>query len=286
MSLFITSLNSGSNGNCYYVGNQHEAVLIDVGISCREIEKRMANLQLSMLKVKAIFISHEHTDHIRGVSSLAAKYQIAVYITPLTLKRTQLIIPNQLLRTFSTRMPVAIGALQVTAFTKWHDAVEPHSFIIEDNGIKVGVFTDIGKLCKEVIHYFKQCNACFLESNYDEQMLEQGTYPVHLKNRIRGDRGHLSNQQAVELFINYRPTHLSHLLLSHLSKNNNCPNVVSELFNRHARQTQIMVASRYNETPVFSIQNKQPVVSRVVQTQKIKFVQMSLFQQEDADMMI
>lgn len=83
MSLFIASLNSGSSGNCYYVGNQNEAVLVDAGISCREIEKRMANLELTMDKVKAIFISHEHTDHIKGVDKLARKHHLPVYITPL-----------------------------------------------------------------------------------------------------------------------------------------------------------------------------------------------------------
>jgi len=86
MSLYITSLNSGSNGNCYYVGNEHEAVLIDVGISCRETETRMKRLGLSMHKVKAIFVSHEHSDHIRGIAVLAKKYRLPVYITPLTLK--------------------------------------------------------------------------------------------------------------------------------------------------------------------------------------------------------
>src|ERR1700744_3512438 len=100
MSLFITSLNSGSNGNCYYVGNSHDAVLIDAGISCRETEKRMRRLDLTMQKVKAIFISHEHIDHIKGVEVLAAKHNIPVYITPATLQSSRLRLPDAQVRHF------------------------------------------------------------------------------------------------------------------------------------------------------------------------------------------
>src|SRR4051812_4439437 len=101
MSVFITSLNSGSNGNCYYIGNADEAVLVDVGISCRELEKRMARAGLSMQKVKAIFISHEHSDHIRGVEVTARKYQLQVYITPRTLQNCSLQIEEWLLNKFN-----------------------------------------------------------------------------------------------------------------------------------------------------------------------------------------
>jgi phosphoribosyl 1,2-cyclic phosphodiesterase len=116
MSLFISSLNSGSNGNCYYVGNQQEAVLVDAGISCRETERRMARLGLSIEKVKAIFISHEHGDHIRGVSVLSKKYQLPVYITNGTLNNSGLRIAENLLRSFSADQPVKIGDLEVTPF--------------------------------------------------------------------------------------------------------------------------------------------------------------------------
>ena len=155
MSLFITSLNSGSNGNCYYVGNHNDAVLIDVGISCREAEKRMKKLDLSMKKVKAIFVSHEHGDHIKGVSVLANKYSLPVYITEATAKHGPILIKH-LSRTFKANNPIAVGELTVTAFTKQHDASDPHSFIISYNSITVGVITDIGITCEQVIHYFKQ----------------------------------------------------------------------------------------------------------------------------------
>jgi phosphoribosyl 1,2-cyclic phosphodiesterase len=274
MQLFITSLNSGSNGNCYYIGNDNEAVLIDAGISCREVEKRMRNLQLSMKLIKAIFISHEHTDHIRGVRILATKYQIPVYITPPTLSNSQLNLEKDLINSFKAKEEVSIGNLSVTPFTKHHDAADPYSFIVTFNGIKVGIITDIGISCSEVIHHFKQCHAVFLESNYDEQMLETGNYPLHLKNRIRNGKGHLSNRQALQLFVDHKPEFMSHLLLSHLSENNNCPKIVHDLFKPHSKSTKIIVAPRTRETPVYTITHH----NNINITPRFMPVQMNIFE--------
>ncbi|NSL85387.1 MBL fold metallo-hydrolase [Chitinophaga sp. Mgbs1] len=253
MSLQITSLNSGSNGNCYYIGNGQEAVLIDAGISCRETERRMSRLGLTMDKVKAVFISHEHTDHIKGVTVLAKKYRLPVYITSHTLTHGRLTLSNVL--SFTAYQPIQIGSLSVTAFPKQHDAIEPHSFIITDQQISIGVFTDIGVPCEHVIRHFQQCHAAFLEANYDEQMLDKGRYPYFLKNRIRGGKGHLSNRQALEIFTTHRPPFMTHLLLSHLSQDNNDPTLVQSLFDEHANGIRIVVASRHAETPVFEIMN-------------------------------
>ncbi len=253
MSLFITSLNSGSNGNCYYIGNAQEAILVDAGISCRETEKRMGRLGLSIQKVKAIFVSHEHTDHISGISVLAKKYQIPVYFTTQTLQNCKLNLEEYLIESFITYQTISIGGLVITAFPKLHDACNPHSFLITCLGITVGVFTDIGMACEQVVHHFSQCHAAFLEANYDDEMLENGSYPYHLKRRIRGGYGHLSNKQALALFITNKPVFMSHLLLSHLSKNNNDPKLVQKLFDNHADGTTVIVASRFEETPVYKI---------------------------------
>jgi phosphoribosyl 1,2-cyclic phosphodiesterase len=252
MSLFVASLNSGSNGNCYYIGNEHDAVLVDVGISCRETEIRMARLGLSMRKVKAIFISHEHSDHIRGVTVLAKKYSLPVYITQPTLLHGGLRLDN-LTADFIAEQPIQIGELSVTPFFKLHDAANPHSFTIACGGVKVGVFTDLGAVCENLVQHFQQCNAAFLEANYDEEMLERGSYPYHLKRRIQSGKGHLSNKQALALFIDYKPAYMSHLFLSHLSKDNNDPALVNNLFNTHARGAEIVIASRYHETAVYHI---------------------------------
>ena len=262
MSLFIASLASGSNGNCYYIGNSETAVLIDAGISCRETETRMQRLQLSMQKVKAIFVSHEHSDHIQGVCVLSKKYKLPVYITPPTLQGCGNGFENVTAQAFVPHQPIDIGGLQIKAFPKWHDAAEPHSFIVSNEEITIGVFTDIGSPCHHVVHHFKQCHAAFLEANYDETMLAQGRYPQHLKKRISGKEGHLSNRQALELFIKHKPPFMSHLFLSHLSKENNHPQLVKELFDTHAGNTQIVVASRYKETDVFEIKKQSYFISK------------------------
>lgn len=259
MSLFITSLNSGSNGNCYYIGNETEAIFIDAGISCREIERRMKRLGLSMSNIKAVFISHEHTDHIKGLQVLVKKYQYPVYITPGTLAGGRLELEPHLLRTFKANEPINAGNISVTPFSKFHDAVDPYSFFISYRKIGVGVFTDIGAPCPQLVRYFKQCHAAFLEANYDEEMLETGSYPTHLKNRIRGGMGHLSNRQALELFVTHRPEFMSHLLLSHLSQNNNSPELVQQLFDAYAGTVKVCIASRYKETSVFHICRKESV---------------------------
>lgn len=252
MALYFTSLNSGSNGNCYYVGTSTDAVLIDVGLSCRETEKRMKSLGLNMKTVKAIFVSHEHGDHIKGVSTLANKYSLPVYITAKTAQHGPRLI-SHLSKPFARKETIRIGDLDITPFIKNHDASDPHSFVISSKGVTVGVFTDIGKVCEELIYYFKQCHAVFLEANYDEAMLENGRYPIHLKNRIRGGHGHLSNKEALDLFINHRSPALSHLLLSHLSKENNSPEMVESLFKQHANGIMIAIAHRHQATEIFTI---------------------------------
>lgn len=275
MSLFVSSLNSGSNGNCYYIGNDKEAVLIDAGISCRETERRLKRLELSIKRIKAIFITHEHADHINGVSRLSRRHKIPVYITADTVRHGRLNLKDHLVIPFRAYEPVTIGSLVVTAFPKFHDAIDPHSFIVGDDEVNVGVFTDIGVSCKHVVKHFAQCHAAFLESNYDEKMLETGSYPIALKNRIRDGRGHLSNMQALQLFVNHRPAFMSHLFLAHLSENNNTPRIVSDLFNGMKGDTEIIIASRDVETPVYLIKGQ---AAGMRSGRKAAQFQLSLFQ--------
>lgn len=269
MSLFIASLNSGSNGNCYYLGNATEAVLIDAGISCRETEKRMTRIGLSMAKVKALFISHEHTDHISGVPVLAKKYQLPVYVTPGTRFIGRQLLDQRTIFPFAAYQAIQIGDITVTAFPKSHDAGDPHSFVVSCNGIKVGVITDIGSACEHVVKNFSECHAAFLEANYDTDMLMNGRYPWHLKRRISGGLGHLSNAQALELFQKHRPQYMSHLLLSHLSKDNNDPDLVKALFDQHAGETEIVIASRYRETEVYHINGTAHAPTKTAERRKV-----------------
>jgi phosphoribosyl 1,2-cyclic phosphodiesterase len=284
MSLQIASLNSGSNANCYYVGNNNEAVLIDAGLSCRETEKRMKDRGLEMEKIKAIFITHEHADHISGLTGLSRKFKLPVYITDSTMRNCPTPVEQDQRCSFEHAKSVSIGGLTILPFTKSHDADDPHSFVVSNNGINVGIITDIGFPCKQVLHFFSQCHAVFLESNYCPDMLANGHYPYHLQKRISSDRGHLSNAQALDLFTHYRSSLLQLLILSHLSKNNNRPDLVQQMFEPHARETQIFVASRYEASPVLEVNGKphvlrlmnKPVALRV-QKNKVDERQMSLF---------
>jgi len=277
MCLFVTSLNSGSNGNCYYVGTRQSAVLIDAGISCREIERRMKRLELEIAAIRAIFISHEHSDHIKGIESLSRKYQIPVFMTAATFKNTDLDLDDHLRVFFAPEASIPVGALRVTSFSKFHDAAEPISFVVDYNDVRVGIFTDIGHVCEKVRFHFSSCHAAFLETNYDEKMLREGRYPVHLKQRIRGKFGHLSNHQALELFLEHRAPYMSHLFLSHLSENNNHPRVVADTFGPHAGNVRVVIAPRDRETAVYEIsghgERVPPPVSRS------RPVQLSIFTQ-------
>ncbi|WP_231459373.1 MBL fold metallo-hydrolase [Pedobacter sp. Leaf132] len=256
MALYFSSINSGSNGNCYYIGNETEAVLIDVGISCKEVEKRMYRLGLDIRKVKAVFISHEHSDHIKGLAVFSKKYNLPVYITPNTLYNSRLVLDSTNTYPFNDLQPVKIGNLSITAFAKHHDAADPYSFTIEHNNTRVGVFTDIGSVCDRLIKHFKNCHAAFLEANYDTEMLNNGSYPYYLKRRITSGKGHLSNTEALNLFVKHKADYMSHLLLSHLSKDNNCPLLVENIFKAAADKTFVKVASRNQESEIYYTSNE------------------------------
>jgi len=162
-------------------------------------------------------------------------------------------IEPELLRIFSANEGFQIGGLRVNTFPKRHDGIDPHSFTVSCNGITAGIFTEIGEPCENLVRHFSACHAAFLESNYDETMLEQGRYPIHLKKRIKGGNGHLSNIQALDLFIKHRASFLRLLVLSHLSEQNNHPDIVRRLFEPHADGTNVEIASRYTESRVFKV---------------------------------
>jgi phosphoribosyl 1,2-cyclic phosphodiesterase len=208
---------------------------------------------------------------------LSKKYQLPVYITAATQRFGALFLEKKLIKRFKADEPVNIGGLCIVAFKKEHDAGDPHSFVVSSSSVKIGVITDVGVACKHVVRHFKQCHAAFLEANYDEDMLMNGSYPYHLKKRISDGKGHLSNIQALELFKKHRPPFMTHLILSHLSKNNNDPKIVSKLFHDHARGTNIIIASRYEETPVYTVYQNRTAIKFVQELKAGRPKQLSLF---------
>ncbi|MFA6151326.1 MAG: MBL fold metallo-hydrolase [Chitinophagaceae bacterium] len=274
MSLYCASLNSGSNGNCYYVGNETEGILVDIGLTCRETEKRLKSAGIGLDKIKAIFVSHEHGDHIKGVEVFSKKNNIPVYITAKTLKSSRLRLEEKLTVDLNPNSEILINGLRIISFSKFHDAADPCSFLVKGNGISVGVFTDLGNVCSNLIKHFSQCHAAFLEANYDDSLLENGRYPYHLKKRIRGGEGHLSNVQAMELFQNHGGPFLKHLFLSHLSKENNCPEIAKSLFESFNHKTKIYIASRDCHSELYHIrqinEDHQPAILNSLFSNQLK----------------
>ncbi len=249
----LCAIASGSNGNCYYVGNENEAILVDVGIFTKKVLERMNDVGLDIAKVKAIFISHEHADHMRGVRVLSKKHNIPVYMTQATFTGSW--NPNRpgSYQLFEPNVPVSIGDITIHPFIKKHDAAEPCSFRVEIEGKHVGVMTDIGAACDQVKTHLALCHAAFLESNYDEHMLKTGKYPYKLKERVLSDVGHLSNDQAAELAHEHTSEYMELLLLSHLSGENNTPKKAISAFNGLSEKFKIEVAHRNKPTRIYRL---------------------------------
>ena len=254
MPLKAAALNSGSNGNCYWFSDGTDAVLIDAGLSCKETEKRMDRLGLSMEQIRAILITHEHSDHIFGLKGLQKKYGWTVYVSGPTANAIGEM--NSEWKLFSAGEALEFGRLKVCAFPTRHDAADSHGFTISLGNTTAGIFTDLGKASREVRLNFAECRLVFLECNYEEVLLENGPYPKMLKDRIRGGHGHLSNRQAMELLRDYAHPDLSHVFLSHLSERNNTPEHALEWFRPWLNSISIEVASRVRESAIVELDEK------------------------------
>ncbi len=219
MGLNFASLSSGSNGNCYYISGGEDAILVDAGLSYPEMMKRMKELGLSFTNIKGIFVTHEHKDHSRGLSTLANKHRIHVYVTEKT-RTTGIKLIRHLAVPLVAHQTITVGAMQITALPVCHDAADPHAFLINYQGYNLGIFTDLGHACDEVTKYFSLCDAALLEFNHDEKLLADGEYSPRLKERIFSNLGHLSNRQAVSL-IAESGSRLKTVFAGHLSLKNN-----------------------------------------------------------------
>lgn len=249
----ICALASGSNGNCYYIGNNTEAVLVDAGLSFKQILLRMEAKQLDPKKIRAIFVTHEHGDHVRGARVTSKKLDVPVYMTNGTFSASFRTWKPISYLAIEDNLPVKVGSFTIFPILKSHDAAEPTSFRIEYNGISVGVFTDIGSPCDNVKHHLKQCHALFLETNYDLQLLKEGPYPYHLKARIDSTVGHLSNVQAFELLKEHAHPTLQCVFLSHLSAENNRPELAYNEFKPLEERFLVKLTDRFAASEIYTI---------------------------------
>lgn len=251
--LEVCSLNSGSNGNSYYISNGRHAILIDLGISCRMTEQRLKEIGKSPYDISAIIVSHEHADHVRGIKTFQKKYQTRVFIKPKVYQKFK----HQLINIeFFEEKPFSIFDFTIIPFDKYHDAVDPCSFMVQYKGFNIGVITDIGRVCDKVINAVKNAHVLFLESNYDVNMLHSGSYPIYLKNRISGGYGHISNKEAFDLINDFGNSELQKVFLSHLSKENNCPELCLNTFKKlNNKLVNVEVAPRDGISSVWRYKN-------------------------------
>ena len=240
----ICALASGSNGNCYYIGNESDAVLIDVGIYFNRLIERAEAAGVDIGKVRAVFISHEHTDHVSGAYGIGKRLCLPFYFTRKTFNNTRGQFRPAEVRYFNPGDVCDVFGIQVRTFSKSHDASDPCSFVVETGGRKIGVMTDIGIVNQSVIDNFSQCDAVFLESNYDEKMLWDGSYPYYLKQRVASEVGHLSNSQSFELASTHASPTLSHIFLSHISAENNTIEKALSAFAQIAQNVTVLPTSR------------------------------------------
>jgi len=227
----ICALASGSSGNCFYLGNRKDAgILIDAGITSKQIAERLAKIGKKPENIKSIFITHEHSDHIRGADVFARTFNIPIFATKKTIKDRFLCSDENLINPIKNNETLQAAGLQIEAFSKSHRAEDPVSYSVI-NHKRVSVITDVGYACKNVVSNVYDADFLFLESNYDEHMLKNGPYPAHIKAWIKSDEGHLSNTQAGLCVMEHSSKRLKNVVLSHISENNNIKELALKTFN-------------------------------------------------------
>lgn len=218
----FASLGSGSRGNATVIVEGNTRVLLDCGFSTAEVKKRLARLGLAPSDLTAIVVTHEHSDHIGGVARLARSHDIPVWMTPGTCAAWKdPDVPG--LNLISAHEAFAIDAIEIQPFPVPHDAREPCQYVFSNGGERLGVLSDAGEITPFIRAQLDGCDALLVETNYDPGMLAGGPYPMHLKQRVGGRLGHLSNAQTAAFLATLDTGRLRHLVIGHISEKNNTP---------------------------------------------------------------
>lgn len=219
-TLEFASLGSGSKGNATLISVANTCIMVDCGFSMRESVARLAHYGKQPEQLAAILLTHEHGDHIRGAGALSRKYGIPVWSTRGTAQAEAL---GELGRQYfiNAEESFTIGEISVQAYPVPHDAREPCQFVFSNGEHKLGLLTDVGKVTPHIVEQLSACDALLLECNHDSEMLFQSDYPQSLKQRVSGDLGHLSNQQAADILAQLDTTKLKYIAAMHLSEKNN-----------------------------------------------------------------
>jgi phosphoribosyl 1,2-cyclic phosphodiesterase len=255
MKLNFCSLSSGSSGNCYYLGNEFHGILIDAGISAKSIKKFLKNIDVSMQSIMGVLITHNHSDHIRGLEVLTRRESLPAFTTG-EIWESILTPQNRISRDCIREIPVQqkfhLAGFDIEAFPVCHDAPATIGFHISAGDKKITIATDLGHICQTAAPYIKAANLLVIESNYDEEMLVNGRYPHFLKARIQSDHGHLGNHQTSGFLAEIINDNLSHICLAHLSINNNTPEKVLQTLHQTFSERGISL----NGHPQISILNR------------------------------
>ena len=220
------SIASGSSGNCIFAGSSHTSVLVDAGISGKRIEQGLNGLDMTTKDIDGILVTHEHSDHIKGLGVLARRYGLPIYGTKGTLDAVADVpnigkIPEGLFHVVRTDTDFSVGDLTIHPFAISHDAAEPCGYRISHDGKSAAVATDMGCYDDYIVENLKGLDVLLLESNHDVHMLQAGRYPYYLKRRIMSDKGHLSNETSGQLLCRVLHDNIREIFLGHLSKENN-----------------------------------------------------------------
>jgi phosphoribosyl 1,2-cyclic phosphodiesterase len=258
MSMKAISLQSGSSGNCIYVETGGVKLLFDAGIAGVQAEERLAAHGRDIRSVNAVIISHDHSDHIRHAGVLQRKYGLPVYVTPATLAAAAArcaLGKMHDVRHFRSHDRLRFGEVTVHAIPTPHDGADGSAFVVEAGGKRLGIMTDLGHVFEDLIRLVSSLDAVFLESNYDPDMLSRGPYPVYLKQRIKGPRGHISNIEAAEVLHRASAgNRLQWACLAHLSEQNNHPDVALRTHREVMADTlTLYVADRYKVSDIFTV---------------------------------
>jgi phosphoribosyl 1,2-cyclic phosphodiesterase len=233
MAVSICVLASGSRGNSAVVQSSSTRILVDVGLSCRETFKRMKAAGEDPTALSAVVITHEHSDHVNGLATLAKKLKIPVYMTGATHQAWSRSVRDAVgerpevaqLELFAAGRRFQIGDIEVFPFTIPHDAADPVGFAFRVDGFKLAFATDLGYIPASICEHLRRCDVLLLESNHDVEMLRAGPYPWSVKQRVMSRVGHLSNAALAQFLATQYDGYASHIVLAHLSEQNNHPEV-------------------------------------------------------------
>ena len=266
--LRFVSLASGSSGNCYYLGTAGYGILIDAGIGSRTIKKRLKVLGVPFEHIQAVFVTHDHVDHIKAVGTLGEKFLLPIYATELTHKGidrsygvTQQLSSSK--KCIEKGQSIQIIDFRVEAFAVSHDATDNVGFTIHYKGKRFTIATDLGHICASASEHIRLANYLVVEANYDFTMLRNGYYPERLKQRICGERGHLDNDETAAFLAKNYHAGLSHVFLCHLSKENNSPEIALQTISgslvksgvKVGEEVHVQVLSRSSMTELVVFEN-------------------------------